>query len=840
MASPRTVVDIIRTSAARDPAAVAVLGTEPGEAMTYGALAGRVGALGAELRGRGIGPSDTVLVDLPNGPAMLVATVATMCVAVCAPMNSAYTRNELEALAADVGAVAVVTTPGSTGPATRLAEERGLVRVEFEAGGTAVHGLDPGLPAAPDEGSVALLLHTAGTTARPKQVPLTHANLAAAAGNVVESLHLTPADRCLNVMPLFHSHGLLGAALSTLCAGASIACAGGMDPRRFLNWATELGCTWYTAASTLHQLVMDAPGEWKGLRFMRSASGPLPPQVALALEERFGAPMIEVYGMTEAYQIAANPLPPGERRLGTVGRPTGTDVALLGPDGVRSRTGAEGEILVRGPAVFGGYSVPVGANDEAFVDGWFRTGDLGRVSDDGYLTITGRLKEQINRGGEKVAPREIEEALLDHPDVADAMAFAIPDLQLGEEIGVAVVPTPGTRVDLATVRGFLAGRIASHKIPRRVLSVAEIPKTPAGKPQRLRFAEEHAAALVGPAPRRPSTVAPGGTTQERLAAMWQEILGLDAPPGPADQFFQLGGTSLAVMELVVGIEEDLGVDLPVLDVLAVPSLVELAARLDQLATGAEPAPLLRLYRRGSGRVGLVLIPGQMGMAVGLNLIADAVGGDVDTYLFDYPGHRPGQEPLGSIDDLAAVLTAELGSAGLTHNVALYGNSLGSWVAFETARRLAAAGEPPLLIGIGDMYSPYFATSRSPTRPPFTRLVSNRLRRLSGEVRQRLARALPSGRRAVAVERRDAVIAASARAQRSYPPRPYSGDLLVFAGAQREPRFGPTLGWEHHTTGRISTVPVPGQHSDLHRTDAVLIGRALGTMLRSVGPGSDDD
>lgn len=833
IAPPRTVIDIVRNSAESDPSAVAVLSTDPGERMTYGELAGTVGALGAQLRARGVGPCDAVLVDLPNGPAMLVATVATMCAAVCAPMNAAYTRPELEALAADVGAVAVVTPPASTGPAAQLAKERGLVWVEFEPAGTAPGGPDPGLPVAPDEGAVALLLHTAGTTARPKQVPLTHANLAAAARNVVDSLHLTAADRCLNVMPLFHSHGLLGAAMSTLCAGASIVCARGMDPRRFLRWATELGCTWYTAASTLHQLVVDAPGEWEGLRFMRSASGPLPPQVAVALEERFGAPMIEVYGMTEAYQIAANPLPPGERRLGTVGRPTGTDVAVLGPDGVRRTTGAEGEILVRGPAVFHGYSVPVAANDEAFVDGWFRTGDLGRVSDDGYLTITGRLKEQINRGGEKVAPREVEEALLDHPDVADAMAFAIPDPQLGEEIGIAVVTAPGARVDLATVRGFLAGRIAAHKVPRRVVAVAKIPKTPAGKPQRLRFAQEHAAELAATTSRRPSTAAPGGTTEERLATMWQEILGLDAPPVPADQFFDLGGTSLAVMELVVRIEDELGVDLPVLDVLAVPSLAGLAARLDQLASDAGPTPLLRHYRKGSGRTRLVLIPGQMGMAVGLNLIADAVGGDVDVYLFDYPGHRPGQQPLRSIDDLAAVLTAELRSAGLTHNVALYGNSLGSWVAFETARRLAASGSPPVLVGIGDMYSPYFATRRSPTRPPFARRVRNRLRRLFGDVRHRLARALPNRRRAAAIERRGAVVAASARASRSYEPRPYGGDLLVVAGAQREPRFGPTLGWEHHTTGRISTVRVPGRHGNLHRTDAALIGGALAERLRSV-------
>src|SRR5581483_7905618 len=834
MPAVRTVVDIVARGAARDPSAVAVLGIDSGEAMTYGELAGAVAAFGAEMRARGVGPSDVVLVSVPNGPDMLVATVAAMCVGVCAPMNAAYTRPELEAIAADIGAAAIVTPPGATGPAADLARDRGLVQVEFDwrtaLSGTPGGGLRDG----GDEGAVALLLHTAGTTARPKQVPLTHANLAAAAGNVVDSLALTGSDRCLNVMPLFHSHGLIGAALSTLRAGGSIACARGMDPRRFLTWATDLACTWYTAASTVHHLVVEAPGEWRGLRFMRSASGPLPPQVALALEERFGAPMIEVYGMTEAYQIAANPLPPGERRLGTVGRPTGTEVAVLGPDGEVRVSGAEGEIVVRGPAVFGGYSVPPEANDGAFVGGWFRTGDLGRISDDGYLAITGRLKEQINRGGEKVAPREIEEALLDHPAVADAMAFAIPDEQLGEEIGLAVVVVPGATIDLAGVRGFLAGRVAPHKVPRRVISVPEIPKTAAGKPRRLQFAEEHAAALAAPLQSRPSGAPTGGTTADRLARMWQEILGLDAPPGPDDHFFDLGGTSLAVMELVVAIEDELGVDLPMLDVLEMPSLVGLAARVDEVRSGVGPSSLLRLYRKGSGRIRLVLVPGQMGLAVGLNLIADAVGSDVDIYLFDYPGHRPGQLPRQSIDDLATALLGELRSAGLTHDVAIYGTSLRSGLSSETALWLAETGSPPVLVGIGDMYSPCFATRDSPTRPPLPQLVRNRLRRSYGDLRRRLVRLRPTRPAAAAIDRRDAVIAASARAQRTYEPRPYAGDLLVVAGTQREPQFGPALGWEHHTTGRIRTLRVSGQHSDLHRTDAAVIGQTLGAMLTGSG------
>lgn len=829
--SPRTVLELIQRSEANNALTPAVLGTGMGERLTYGELLGAVSDLASELRVRGIGPADAVLVSLPNGPSMLTAILGTMCAAACAPMNPAYTRSELNALADQLRPKALVTERGSSSPAALLAEERGLPSIEFDGLRVVRSSKEHAAPPDPAETSTALVLHTAGTTAMPKQVPLTHANLVAAARNVVASLQLSPADRCLNVMPLFHSHGLLGAALSTLHAGASIVCTPGMDPRRFLEWAASFGCTWYTAASTVHQLVLRAPGEWKGLRFMRSASGPLVPQVAVELERRFGAPMIEVYGMTEAYQIAANPLPPGERRLGTVGRPTGTEVGVLGDDEAVSTAGGEGEIVVRGPAVFGGYSSPGSANTDAFVDGWFRTGDLGRISEDGYLNITGRVKEQINRGGEKISPREVEESLLDHPDVVDAMAFAIPDPELGEEIGVALVVREGATVDVMAVRTYLHGRISPFKIPRRVVLTDQIPVSSTGKPQRLAFARQFAGESADAEPPGAVPVGADASTEARLASMWREVIGLDEPPSPEDGFFQLGGTSLAAMELVVRIEEELGVDLPMLDLLEVPALGALATRVDQLRSSDGSAPLLRHYRKGSGEGSLVLIPGQFGMAVGLNLIADAVDADVDLYLFDYPGHRPGQVPLQTIDELACCLVDELNDAGITRDVALYGNSMGGWVAFEAGRRLTEEGRPPRFVAIGDMYSPYFASKSSPLRPSLPRRVRNRLRRAAHQARDRW-RMRQADRRSPAIARQEAVTAASAHASRQYDARPYTGDLLVVAASEREPKFGATLGWEHHSSGSIRTLRVAGGHGAMHRDQARPIGEALSLMYRS--------
>lgn len=826
--APRTVLELLEVSARRTPEADAVFGVDPSLRLGYAELLERSLVVGRALRASGIAPTDSVLVSLPNGPEILVAILGTMCAAVCAPMNPGYTSTELDVQADDIGPTAVVVGAGSAPDVLALARRRGLTVIDVST----LSGLVTADALSPNPDAPALLLHTAGTTARPKQVPLTHSNLVAAAANVVTSLLLDSRDRCLNVMPLFHSHGLLGAALSTLRAGASIVCAPGMDPRRFLDWAEEYKCSWYTAAPTIHHLVLAAPGEWTSARFMRSASAPLPPQIAIGLEERFGAPLIEVYGMTEAYQIAANPLPPGERRLGTVGRATGTEIAIFdGQDTLRA-TGGPGEVVVRGPTVFTSYCSPPGANSEAFIDGWFRTGDLGSMSDDGYLALIGRVKEQINRGGEKIAPREVEEALLDHPDVVEAMIFALPDEELGEEIAVALVLRSGAFLDPRGVRSFLRGSVAPFKMPKVVVLVDEIPKSSTGKPQRLAFAREHASQMTAnPSPVLSTVSRAANSTEDWLGAVWQQILELHETPERTDSFFDLGGTSLSVMELVVRIDDELGIELPLLDVLQVPSLGALATFLDELAAGGSQKPLLQRYRSGASDRSIVLVPGMDGMAIGLHLIADAIETDATILLFDYPGQRPGQRPMRSIEALAEALVAELDRANLVGDLSIYGNSMGSWVALETARVLEARGRCPRFVGIGDMYSPFFNSHESPLRPPIARRVRNRLRRLKGHLlREVAARTGANGHEAAAVARRSAVIAASVVARRAYTAQPYAGDVLVLVASERGPKFGRTLGYERHVTGRIDTVEVDAQHSDMHRSAAKEIGAALSRML----------
>ena len=350
-------------------------------------------------------------------------------------------------------------------------------------------------------------------------VALTQRNLCASASNVATSLALGPGDRCLNVMPLFHIHGLVAAVLASLHAGGSVFCAPGFNALRFFAWLEESGATWYTAVPTIHQAALDrAPRnaeilERIHLRLVRSSSAALAPQMMARLEEVFRAPVIEAYGMTEAaHQMASNPLPPRERKPGSVGVAAGPEIAIMDGDGRLLPTGETGEVVIRGSNVTGGYLANPQANASAFIEGWLRTGDQGWMDGDGYLRLTGRLKEIINRGGEKISPREVDEALLEHPAVAQAVTFALPDERLGEEVGAAIVLRDGAAATENEIRDFARARLAAFKVPRRVVFVPEIPKGATGKMQRIGLAEK-----LGLAPRVVSTTRSASDDSPRRA-----------------------------------------------------------------------------------------------------------------------------------------------------------------------------------------------------------------------------------------------------------------------------------------------------------------------------------
>jgi acyl-CoA synthetase (AMP-forming)/AMP-acid ligase II len=343
----------------------------------------------------------------------------------------------------------------------------------------------------------ALILHTSGTTSRPKIVPLSHQNVTASAGHIGQTLRLVPTDRCLNIMPLFHIHGLIAAVLSSLAAGASVWCAPGFNALKAFSWLDEVDPTWYTAVPTMHQaLLARAPRnkeivEKLNLRLIRSSSSSLPPQVMAALEETFGCPVLESYGMTEAaHQMAATPLPPAARKPGAVGIAAGPEVAIMNDAGELLPQGEIGEVVIQGPNVTKGYENNDEANATAFTNGWFRTGDQGALDEEGYLRLTGRLKEIINRGGEKISPLEVDEVIMDHPAVAQCVTFAMPHKSLGEDVAAAVVLKEGQTADEADIRKFVQSRIADFKAPRKVIVLDEIPKGATGKLQRIGLAEK--------------------------------------------------------------------------------------------------------------------------------------------------------------------------------------------------------------------------------------------------------------------------------------------------------------------------------------------------------------
>jgi acyl-CoA synthetase (AMP-forming)/AMP-acid ligase II len=471
--------------------------------LDYAGLAAQIEETAARLAGVGIGPGDAVAIVLPNGPEMASCFLGVATVATAAPLNPAYTADEFAFYMEDLGTKALIVMRGVETPARAAAARLGVRVVELSVAEGAPAGtftLDgPVLAEArrnrPDD--VALVLHTSGTTSRPKIVPLTARNITASAQNIAASLHLTPQDRCLNVMPLFHIHGLIAATLSTVSAGGYIACSPGFNAMKFFGWMEETRPTWYTAVPTMHQAILTRAGrnaeiiKANPLRFVRSSSASLPVPVLRALEETFGAPVIEAYGMTEAsHQMASNQLPPGQRKPGSVGVAAGPEVAIMAEDGRLLPRGETGEIVIRGENVTPGYVNNPKANAENWTDGWFRTGDQGVMDEDGFITINGRLKEIINRGGEKVSPREVDDVLMEHPAVAQAVAFALPHDKLGEEVAAVIVLKEGAEADARAIRDFAAQRLAGFKVPREVIFMEEIPKGATGKLQRIGLAQK--------------------------------------------------------------------------------------------------------------------------------------------------------------------------------------------------------------------------------------------------------------------------------------------------------------------------------------------------------------
>jgi len=479
------------------PAHIALSITGSGSAVSYGQLRQQVDALGRTLSQLGLGRGDRIAMALPNGLEVIASFLAASTVGTAAPLNPAYTRDEFQFYLEDTGARALIVPPKDGDEARAAAGDQVLIveaecdadgRVQFSSTGSAG---DLRSAVYPEPDDIALILHTSGTTSRPKRVPLSHANLLTSARNVAETYRLTSADVSLCVMPLFHVHGLVASTLATLCTGGTVVVPPKFNPLSFWVTVRDYRATWYSAVPTIHQVLLSRaktkPSGAEQLRFIRSCSAALAPQTMSDIEERFGVPILEAYGMTEAaHQMASNPLPPAARKGGSVGRGTAVEIAILDEAGQQLPQGTVGEVSIKGPNVFRGYEGNPEANAESFANGWFRTGDQGYLDDGGYLMLVGRLKELINRGGEKISPREIDDTLLTHPAVGEAVCFGIPHRVYGEAVAAAVVLKADVKESDLIAHCRLS--LSDFKCPTVVYIVDSIPRTATGKIQRRNVA----------------------------------------------------------------------------------------------------------------------------------------------------------------------------------------------------------------------------------------------------------------------------------------------------------------------------------------------------------------
>jgi acyl-CoA synthetase (AMP-forming)/AMP-acid ligase II len=525
------------------PSRPAFIVPEDSQVLTYAQVADGIETLAGRLAAAGIRRGDRVALTLPNGPGFVQLLLAiTLLGAAAAPLNPAYTESEFTFFLTDIAprlflipdsrpaaaasaaaatgtTVLTVGADGDGPPDLLVAGEPVRAAMSFERGG-------------PDD--VAVVLHTSGTTSRPKQVPLRQRNLMASARTIAAHYRLGPSDVSFSVMPLFHIHGLVASTFAALSTGGAVIAPRRFTPHRFWPQAREYGATWLSAGPTLHQMMLDKADEAGPpgtLRFVRSCSSALSPALMRRAESSYGVPMLEAYGMTEAsHQMASNPQPPAARVPGSVGVPTGTEIGVVDKDGRFLPDGSPGEVVIRGRGVMSGYVNNPAATVEAFFGDWFRTGDRGALRD-GYLYLEGRLKEMIIRGGENIAPAEIEEVLLSHPAVSDAVCFGVQDDKYGELVSAAVTLTQDA--EAKALIEHCRGQLAAFKVPAAIHVLAEIPRTPTGKVQRRRVAEFVA---QGPAASdQPASDQPASDQPASGPAAGEPAAGGPADQGPAGQ-----------------------------------------------------------------------------------------------------------------------------------------------------------------------------------------------------------------------------------------------------------------------------------------------------------------
>ncbi len=823
------------------------------------------------LNSIGIGRGDKVAIVLPNGP-----DAATLCLSVAAgatgaPFNPSSSVAEFESYLSDLNPQALIVEEGSKSASIAVAQRQGIPVIRLvsdpqgPAGSFYLEGGDrreaskPGF-AEPDD--IALMVYTTGSTSRPKMAPLSHRNVCSGANNNILQLGLNARDRALCITAMFYTQGILVSVFSALTAGGSVACTPGYDSVKFFGWLDEFNPTWYSAPTAIHRSILGSAARHaeavsrSRLRVIRCSSAPAGPDLIRRLEELFRAPVLDSYGLTEASStIAGEPLPPAPRKRGSVGVALGCEIAILDEQGSALAPGQVGEVVVRGPSVISAYAAAPEINRQSFINGWLRTGDLGSLDPDGYLFLTGRSKEIINRGGEKISPAEIDHVLNAHPAVEEGIAFAIPDAKLGEEVAAAVVTREEARGNgphgsarshqqlEAELREFCAARLAPFKVPRRIVFLAEIPKAATGKALRIGLAEKlgltvsaltkdpaamHSRARAGGGDER----SPRGVVEMLLLHIWEEELNL-RPIGIDDDFFDLGGDSLLGARLLARVEETFEKKLALASLFEMPTVARMALSLsDSPPNGYDFGDSKIFAIRSSGSLPPLFLLGAQPLFRPLILNLPE---NLPVLSLSFPDVARLPVPY-RIEDIAALQVATLRRFQPDGPFALMGWCAEGVLAYEMAQQLRAQGQEVSLVAMVDAFNPRrweyesrWTSNRNRLRFHLANLTSldvkagseyirERMRTLRKRMRQKLWRSLYHFR--LLTDRR--VGSSSREAERilafsvsQYVPAPYDGCVMVMRAEARPPgRYADSAyGWRG-LVADLRVVDVPGNHRDI--------------------------
>jgi oxalate---CoA ligase len=875
----QTVYYCLHASAQHFESSEAVLGSGR-TPLSHGGLVHQIETTVEGLNSLGVGRGNKVAIVLPNGPAAAACCLSVASGAVAAPLNPGSAPAEFAACLSDLKPDAVIVEDGSPSacvptarglgiPVLRLVsdprEPAGSFRLE---GGTRKRADRPGF-AEPDD--VALMVCTSGSTSRPKMAPLTHRNVCSGAANNVLQLGLTARDRCLCITAMFYTQGVLVSVFSSLMAGGSAVCTSGYDPARFFEWLDEFSPTWYSAPTAMQRSILEHSARHPGavsrarIRVIRCTSSPAGPDFIHQMEELFRAPMLNTYGLTETGStIAGERLPPAARKPGSLGVAVGSEIAIVDALGRKLPPGQVGEVVARGPSIIAAYEADAAVNRQSFIDGWLRTGDLGTLDQDGYLFLTGRIKEIINRGGEKISPAEIDAVLNAHPAVMEATAFAIPEKRLDEDVAAAVVLREGVEGSEQLereLREFCATRLAPTKVPRRIVFVAETPKTPTGKIVRIGMAERlglgpSQAKKTAPAADRDAPArakGPRGIVEMVLLHIWEEELG-QRPIGIDDNFFDLGGDSLVGARLLTRVESIFAKKLGLASLLegfTVQRMASLVSKSRQDGYTFAGSKVIPIRSSGSLPPLVILGPHPLFRALILNLPEN-----LPVFGLCFPEAKTLPLPY-RIEDIAARQVEALRRFRPEGPYRLMGWCVDGVLAFEMAQQLRAQGQEVARVLMIDTFNPArrhyesrWASHRDRLRFHLANLGSlngkarvqysrERVQTLERKIRQKLWRAMY--RLHLRTERRvgeparldDQILTMSAT---KYMPKPYDGLVMVVRAETRPPGTGAdaAFGWRH-LVRNLRVVDVPGNHRDIFTAPNVTVmASAFADVLESDG------